>query len=79
MTAPGLFLDRHNFRQPDLVVFLPSARSKDKLVPDDVVLVVEVVIPGSRANDRVAKPMLYASAGIAHDWRLEQEPLELVT
>lgn len=79
VTSPGVFFDRRNFRQPDLVVYLPSADGKDQLEPSDVVLAVEVVSPSSRATDRVAKPAQYAAAGIPHFWRLEQQPLELVT
>lgn len=37
-----------------------------------------VVSPGSRRTDRVVKPAEYAAAGIAHYWRVETEPLELV-
>ena len=77
-TDPGVFFDRRNYREPDLVLYLPSARGKTRLTAADVVLAVEVVSPGSRANDRVAKPAQYAAAGIPHYWRIEQDPLELV-
>lgn len=41
-------------------------------------LVVEVVSPGSRTTDRVAKPRGYAAAGIPLFWRVETEPDLLV-
>lgn len=74
----GVYLGQRNYREPDLVVYLPSATGASRLGPHDLALAVEIVSPGSRANDRVAKPALYAAAGIPHYWRLEQDPLELV-
>jgi Uma2 family endonuclease len=38
-----------------------------------VILVAEVVSPGSETTDRVVKPLEYAEAGIAHYWRVEPE------
>lgn len=35
---------------------------------------VEVVSPGSVTLDRIAKPALYAQAGIDHYWRVECDP-----
>lgn len=39
-----------------------------------VLLVVEIVSPGSRHLDRRLTPMLYAEAGIAGFWRLDFAP-----
>ncbi len=39
----------------------------------DVLLVVEVVSPDSEERDRKRKPQLYAEAGIAHFWRIENQ------
>ncbi len=44
-----------------------------------MLLAVEVMSPSSVSTDRIVKPIQYATAGIQHFWRLEQEPLELVT
>ncbi len=45
-----------------------------------VLLVVEIVSPGSRATDRAIKPDLYAEAGIPAYWRLELQPApQLIT
>jgi Uma2 family endonuclease len=41
-------------------------------------LVVEVVSPDSRHEDRVVKPRKYASGGIAEFWRVEREHGEAV-
>jgi Putative restriction endonuclease len=37
-----------------------------------VLLVAEVVSPGSETTDRVLKPAQYATAGIQFHWRVEQ-------
>jgi Uma2 family endonuclease len=41
------------------------------LKPADVLLVVEVVSPGSTGRDRIFKPGLFAKAGIPAFWRVE--------
>lgn len=59
---------------PDLVVVVdPGADDADDAVIDarHVVLVVEIVSPGSVAADRAIKPPLYAAAGIPHYLRVE--------
>lgn len=78
LESPGVNVDRRNYREPDVAVVRRAALDRDALVPSDVVLAVEVMSPGSVANDRLAKPALYASAGIPHFWRVELEPLLLV-
>ncbi|MDX6350050.1 MAG: hypothetical protein QOF84_4840 [Streptomyces sp.] len=40
--------------------------------PEHVLLVVEVVSPGSETTDRIVKVDQYAKAGIAFYWRIEQ-------
>lgn len=77
--APGVFFDPRNYRAPDVVVFHRAALARDRLTPADVVLAVEVMSASSVSNDRVSKPAQYATAGIAHYWRLELDPLVLVT
>ena len=74
----GLELPR-SYRIPDLLV-LPVAffrSDQPKVEPDDVVLAIEVVSPGSTTTDRVTKPAQYAAAGIAAYWRVETEPVGL--
>ncbi|MFI5426388.1 Uma2 family endonuclease [Aeromicrobium sp. UC242_57] len=69
------------FRVPDVMVFRASAYSSGavSVLPQDVVLVVEVVSPGSRTNDRITKPAEYAAAGIGADRRVELEPTASLT
>jgi len=68
-------------RTPDLIVARMRSSSRHRIAataPADVVLVVEVVGPGSERRDRVEKPREYAAAGIPAFWRLEQEPARLL-
>lgn len=63
-------------RNPDAVV-IPAAhyqRRASRLLPEHVVLVAEVVGPGSETDDRREKPAEYAEAGIQHYWRVELQP-----
>jgi Uma2 family endonuclease len=57
-------------RDPDLVVVNRGVvdRNPVRVDPSDVVLVVEIVSPGSRRTDRVMKAYEYAKAGIEHYW-----------
>jgi Uma2 family endonuclease len=57
-------------RDPDLVVANRSAvdRNPVRIDASDVVLVVEIVSPGSRRTDRVMKAYEYAKADIKHYW-----------
>ena len=60
-------------RKPDVVVFRKDGwTGKAPLRAERVVLVAEVVSPGSVTVDRVDKPAEYAAAGIPHFWRVEQ-------
>jgi Uma2 family endonuclease len=76
--APGVYFDRRNYRQPDVVVYRREAALADRIRADDCLLVVETVSPSSIANDTVAKPAQYAAAGIPHYWRVHRDPLLLV-
>jgi Uma2 family endonuclease len=57
-------------RDPDLVVVNRSVvdRNPVRVEAADVVLVVEIVSPGSRRTDHVMKLYEYAKAGIEHYW-----------
>ncbi len=69
-----VLIDEFNPPVPDVIVF--DTRGLDdtaKHIPvAQVVLAVEVVSEGSRQDDRVRKPALYASAGIPCYWRVER-------
>lgn len=70
-------------RLPDNTVFIPDVlvATRDLVLANRsgivdrsaVVLVAEIVSPGSRTTDRVTKPAVYARAGIASYWRVELE------
>lgn len=63
-------------RNPDVVVTRAEdyQRRASRVLPQHVVLAIEVVSPGSETDDRREKPAEYAPAGIEHYWRVELEP-----
>lgn len=67
-------------RNPDVLLVRVEAFDLDKAsyTPQQVVLAVEVVSPGTRTTDRKHKPVEYADAGIRHYWRVEPVPELLV-
>ena len=76
--AVGVALGTNFTREPDVLVCraeIPSNRHF--LLPDEVVLAVEVVSPGTRRTDRFSKPAEYAGAGIPGYWRVEQDPVRV--
>ncbi len=63
----------HNVFEPDVVV-LPADLAYTfggALKPDQVLLAVEVVSPGSRRMDRMLKPSVLAENGVVAYWRVE--------
>lgn len=70
-------VDERNVSRPDVIVFDP--RDLDFFEADcvpvgHVSLVVEVVSRGSRQDDRVRKPALFAGRKVPYYWRVEPEP-----
>ncbi|WP_238845484.1 Uma2 family endonuclease [Nocardia terpenica] len=62
---------------PDLIVGIGEIPMDGRGVPvEQVVLAVEVVSASTTVQDRVAKPYLYAEAGIANYWRIEINPFK---
>jgi len=61
-----------NNRRPDITVYRAATIDAAPTRPEHVLLVVEVVSPGSETTDRVVKTDQYAKAGIAFYWRVEQ-------
>jgi Uma2 family endonuclease len=61
--------------EPDLII-VPAGVAGDldlsAFDASDVLLATEVVSPDSEVRDRERKPQLYAQAGIAHFWRVEE-------
>ncbi|MDW5323332.1 Uma2 family endonuclease [Plantactinospora sp. KLBMP9567] len=66
-------------RIPDLTVWA-RAQSRSVWLPlADLVLVIEVVSPGSAAMDEVVKRREYAHAGIPRYWLVERDAAQTVT
>jgi Uma2 family endonuclease len=68
-------LDRRNRPEPDILVITQEANTgskQTKYLPGDVLLAVEVVSLDSEVRDREVKPRKYATAGIPHFWRVEE-------
>lgn len=61
---------------PDLSVVRRDAvrPDRDRANAAELLLVVEIVSPGSVSTDRILKPVKYAEAGIPHFWRIETRP-----
>jgi Uma2 family endonuclease len=66
-------------RRPDLIIVDKAARSRVRadgglIRASDVLVVVEIVSPGSRRMDNVTKRGEYADAGIPHYWIVDLDP-----
>lgn len=59
-------------RRPDVIVYRAETIDLTPARPEHVLLVVEVVSPGSETTDRIVKVDEYAKAGIPFYWRVEQ-------
>jgi Uma2 family endonuclease len=59
-------------RRPDVIVYRADTIDVAPTRPEHVLLVAEVVSPGSETTDRIVKVDQYAKAGIAFYWRIEQ-------
>ncbi|GAB7048325.1 Uma2 family endonuclease [Catenuloplanes indicus] len=61
-----------NNRRPDVTVYRADTIDVAPTRPEHVLLVVEVVSPGSETTDRIVKAEQYARVGIQFYWRVEQ-------
>jgi Uma2 family endonuclease len=61
-----------NNRRPDVSVYRAETIDVTPTRPEHVLLVAEVVSPGSETTDRIVKADQYARAGIGFYWRVEQ-------
>ncbi|MEU4739635.1 Uma2 family endonuclease [Actinosynnema sp. NPDC023658] len=67
-------------RAPDLVVVRAERywEHPKRFNPEDLLLAVEIVSPGTRRTDHMFKPIEYATVGIPHYWLVElDEPITL--
>ncbi|GAA3375854.1 Uma2 family endonuclease [Streptomyces sannanensis] len=74
VTEQCVLYDDQNAPKPDVIVFDPTGLEFFELecVPvEKLALVVEVVSPGSRQDDRIRKPALFAEALVPYYWRVE--------
>ena len=58
-------------RRPDVVVYRADTIDITPTRPEHVLLVAEIVSPGSETTDRIVKLNQYARSGIAFYWRIE--------
>jgi Uma2 family endonuclease len=78
VTAVGVAVSLNDTLEPDVLLMRrPITLTHHFLIPSQVAVVVEIVSPGTRRRDRIEKPSEYAAAGIAHYWRIEQDPLHV--
>ncbi|WP_256788922.1 Uma2 family endonuclease [Frankia sp. AvcI1] len=61
-------------RRPDVVLYRADTIDIMPARPEHILLVAEVVSPGSETTDRIVKAEQYARAGISYYWRVEQPP-----
>ncbi|SCF29277.1 Uma2 family endonuclease [Micromonospora mirobrigensis] len=66
-------------RIPDLVVWCKAQADGVWLPTDDVLLVIEIISPGSEGIDTVTKRSEYAASGIPQYWVVEQDAAQTVT
>ncbi|WUO60309.1 Uma2 family endonuclease [Streptomyces sp. NBC_00280] len=69
-------LDTKNRPEPDVIVFPETANTGPDQTwyePEGILLAVEVVAADTRDRDREVKPRKYATAGVRHFWRVEQD------
>jgi len=59
-------------RRPDVIVYRADTIDITPTRPEHVLMVAEVVSPGSETTDRIVKLDQYAKAGIQFYWRIEQ-------
>lgn len=66
-------------RRPDLIISQRAARARvdaegGLIRASEVLVVIEIVSPGSRRTDHVTKRYEYADAGIEHYWIVDLDP-----
>lgn len=66
-------------RIPDLIVWSKAQPDGTWLPVTDVLLVVEIISPGSEGVDTVPKRGEYAAAGISQYWVVDRDPAQTVT
>ena len=57
--------------RPDVIVYRAETIDEMPGRPEHILLLVEIVSPGSETADRTVKAVEYAQAGICYYWRIE--------
>lgn len=74
----GIRVEDDTLVEPDVLLFdAPVAGSSFCCTPAQVKLAVEVFETARSRSDRLTRPGLYASIGIPHYWRIEQNPIHV--
>lgn len=68
-----VILGPHDVFQPDLVVVRDSTQVSARGIEGPPLLVVEVLSPATRPQDRGTKARRYASFGVPHYWIVDPE------
>ena len=68
-----LILTHHDVVQPDLVVVAEPRQVSARGIEGAPLLVVEVLSPSTRVQDRTVKARRYAAVGIPHYWIVDPE------
>jgi Uma2 family endonuclease len=77
-TAVGVLVTLRDTLEPDVVLLRrPVGNDHHYFDAEQVLIAVEVVSPSTRRRDRFEKPGDYAAAGVAHYWRIEQNPVHV--
>ncbi|MFE9648426.1 Uma2 family endonuclease [Streptomyces sp. NPDC006365] len=74
LTEECVMVDDQNVSKPDVIVYDPRELNlfeADCIPVAKLALAIEVVSPGSRQDDRVRKPALFATAKVPCYWRVE--------
>jgi Uma2 family endonuclease len=73
LATPGVRVGTSG-RSPDVVVRRTPRTGRTVWIdPTEILLIVEIVSPGSVELDRYLKPVEYAQAGVRHFWRIERD------
>ncbi len=76
--AVGVAVAFNKSYEPDVLLKRADGIADRHLIlAENMILVVEVVSPGSEKTDRFDKPFRYAEAGIPFFWRVERNPLRV--
>jgi Uma2 family endonuclease len=68
-----LVLGEHDIAQPDLLVVAEPAQISDRAIEGPPLLVIEILSPSTRAQDRGVKMQRYARLGIRHYWIVDPD------